>query len=206
MQWTRRQIELPRPTKARPKRLVVRFLLILALIAWLLRIFVAPPSASVGLDAANIYVAAYLFVAKWPYGYSRYSFPFGFPTSTGGSCPICRNAAMSRCSGLKAGRLTSSTRDRAAWRIWSSFRAAGASTPRRAARGPAAVRDADQRQQRVQSGAAATPFTEWSRDSRIASTRVPRDPPDGSSYTVLDQVENPRVDVSRPYRFPAMCS
>jgi signal peptidase I len=28
----------------------------------------------------TLYVGDYLAVAKWPYGYSRYSFPFGFPS------------------------------------------------------------------------------------------------------------------------------
>ena len=38
----------------------------------------------------TLYIGDYLFVAKWPYGYSRYSFPFGFPSFDGrilGSLP-----------------------------------------------------------------------------------------------------------------------
>ena len=31
----------------------------------------------------TLYIGDYLFVAKWPYGYSRYSFPFGFPSFDG---------------------------------------------------------------------------------------------------------------------------
>jgi len=31
----------------------------------------------------TLYIGDYLAVAKWPYGYSRYSFPFGFPNFEG---------------------------------------------------------------------------------------------------------------------------
>lgn len=31
----------------------------------------------------TLYIGDYLIVAKWPYGYSRYSFPFGFPSFGG---------------------------------------------------------------------------------------------------------------------------
>jgi signal peptidase I len=31
----------------------------------------------------TLYIGDYLMVAKWPYGYSRYSFPFGFPSFEG---------------------------------------------------------------------------------------------------------------------------
>jgi len=63
---------------------LIRFILTLVLIAWALRSFVfAPfniPSSSM---LPTLYIGDYLVVAKWPYGYSRYSFPFGFPSFDG---------------------------------------------------------------------------------------------------------------------------
>ncbi|KAA7412499.1 signal peptidase I, partial [Salmonella enterica subsp. enterica serovar Anatum] len=56
----------------------LRFLLILFVATLVLRsCVVAPfsiPSASM---MPNLLIGDYLFVSKWPYGYSRYSFPFG---------------------------------------------------------------------------------------------------------------------------------
>lgn len=56
----------------------LRFLLTVGLLAVALRsLFFAPfniPSESM---LPRLVVGDYLFVAKWPYGYSRYSFPFG---------------------------------------------------------------------------------------------------------------------------------
>lgn len=59
---------------------LVRFLLSVAVLAWALRSFVAAtyniPSGSM---LPTLDIGDYLVVSKWPYGYSRYSFPFHFP-------------------------------------------------------------------------------------------------------------------------------
>jgi signal peptidase I len=59
-------------------------LLGLALFAWLLRsLIVAPFSIPSGSMLPGLYIGDYLIVAKWPYGYSRVSFLFGFPPIEG---------------------------------------------------------------------------------------------------------------------------
>jgi signal peptidase I len=61
-----------------------RFLIMLFLIAVVLRSFVAAPfmipSSSM---EPRMMIGDYLFVAKWPYGYSRFSFPFGIASFDG---------------------------------------------------------------------------------------------------------------------------
>jgi signal peptidase I len=62
----------------------IRFLLTLALLAWIIRsLIVAPFSIPSGSMLPTLYIGDYLFVAKWPYGYSRFSFPFQFPPIDG---------------------------------------------------------------------------------------------------------------------------
>jgi signal peptidase I len=63
---------------------LVRFILGLVLLAWALRSFVfAPFSIPSGSMLPTLYIGDYLAVAKWPYGYSRYSFPLQIPSFDG---------------------------------------------------------------------------------------------------------------------------
>jgi signal peptidase I len=72
----------------------LRFLLLLFLFALLIRSFVAAPfmipSASM---LPKMMIGDYLFVAKWPYGYSRYSMPFGLLSFDGASFRASRTGA-----------------------------------------------------------------------------------------------------------------
>src|SRR4051794_14846983 len=62
----------------------VRFVPMLVILAWALRSFVfAPFSIPSGSMLPTLYIGDYLIVAKWPYGYSRYSLSFGFPEFSG---------------------------------------------------------------------------------------------------------------------------
>ena len=67
-------------------------LLILATAAWALRsLVVAPFSIPSGSMLPTMMIGDYLFVSKWPYGYSSASFPFEFPSFEGrilGSTPV----------------------------------------------------------------------------------------------------------------------
>ena len=59
---------------------LARFVLAIAVIAWIFRSFIAQPFyIPSGSMLPTLYIGDYLVVAKWPYGYSRYSFPFTFP-------------------------------------------------------------------------------------------------------------------------------
>ncbi|WP_407696405.1 signal peptidase I [Sphingomicrobium astaxanthinifaciens] len=63
---------------------MTRFLLGLALFAWILRsLVVAPFSIPSGSMLPTMWIGDYLFVGKWPYGYSKYSFPLGIPPIEG---------------------------------------------------------------------------------------------------------------------------
>jgi len=63
---------------------LIRFILALALLAWALRSFVfAPFSIPSGSMLPTLYIGDYLAVSKWPFGYSRYSFPLQIPSFDG---------------------------------------------------------------------------------------------------------------------------
>ena len=63
---------------------LARFVLIVLALAWALRsLIVAPFNIPSGSMIPTLYIGDYLIVAKWPYGYSRYSFPLQVPPLSG---------------------------------------------------------------------------------------------------------------------------
>ena len=62
----------------------LRFLLIVFVFAVVIRTLIAAPfSIPSGSMLPRLMIGDYLFVAKWPYGYSRYSMPFGLGSFDG---------------------------------------------------------------------------------------------------------------------------
>ncbi|GAA4005253.1 signal peptidase I [Sphingomonas humi] len=63
---------------------LLRGLLMILVFAWVLRSLIAAPfSIPSGSMLPGLYIGDYLLVSKWPYGYSRASFLFGFPPISG---------------------------------------------------------------------------------------------------------------------------
>ena len=97
MSWTRRTDPNAPPPAETGSGGLLKFLLLLALAAWAFRsLVVAPFNIPSGSMLPTLYVGDYLLVAKWPYGFSRYSFPFSFPPIEGGFSRACPSGAMSR--------------------------------------------------------------------------------------------------------------
>jgi signal peptidase I len=70
---------------------LLRFIAGVAILAWVLRSFIVQPFfIPSGSMLPTLYIGDYLLVAKWPFGYSRYSFPLDLPSFEGrllGSLP-----------------------------------------------------------------------------------------------------------------------
>jgi signal peptidase I len=74
----------PRQEKQESAWSLARFFLTLLILAWALRSFIVQPfNIPSGSMLPTLYIGDYLIVAKWPYGYSRYSLAFGFPSFNG---------------------------------------------------------------------------------------------------------------------------
>ena len=187
---------------------LLRFLLILALLAWAIRSFVvAAFSIPTGSMIPTLYIGDYLFVAKWPYGYSRYSFPFEFPSFDGRiftNLPKRGDVAVFRPPGAEIdfvkrviGLPGDTIEVRGGMLILN-----GRPLPRQSVR-PFAMPISPNSPCKVVPP--ASPFVTRLGDGRTYCLypAYRETLPGGPSYTVLDQVENPRADDFAAVKVPA---
>ncbi|GAA4741654.1 signal peptidase I [Sphingomonas daechungensis] len=176
-------------------RLVVEVLLI----AWVVRVFVfAPFSIPSGSMLPTVYIGDYLLVAKWPYGFSRYSFPWGFPSFDGrifSTLPERGDIVVFRAPGtdedyikrviglpgdrvaVQGGMLILNGKPIARQQAGTFPMPISANSPCRVVPGATAMTGL------TDDGAAACLYPVFNETL-----------PGGRSYSVIDQVENPRAD------------
>ena len=178
-----------------------RTLLLLALFVWVLRsLIVAPFSIPSGSMLPGLHVGDYLLVAKWPYGYSRASFLFGFPPIEGrifsqlperGDVVVFQGPegsdVIKRVIGLPGD--TIATRD-------GQLVLNGRAVPK--------VPVGDFRLQISPNSTCRTvpPALPNIRDGRCSYPAFRETLPNGRSYIVLDQVDIPMADEFGPVRVP----
>ena len=178
----------------------LRTLVTFAILAWILRSFiVAPFSIPSGSMLPRMFIGDYLLVAKWPYGYSRFSFPFGIPSFDGrlfGRLPERGDVVVFRPPGNEAEdfvkRVIGLPGDTVAVR-GGMLLLNGKPLPRESI-GNFAMPISANSPCRVVPG--ATPrIVAGEEGERLCLYPAYRETlPGGRSYAVLDQVDNPRAD------------
>jgi signal peptidase I len=185
-------------------RLVIEVLLI----AWVIRSFVfAPFSIPSGSMLPALFIGDYVAVAKWPYGFSRISFPWEFPFFEGrvfNSLPERGDVVVFRAPGTDEDfvkRVIGLPGDTLEVR-GGMLVINGRPIPREQA-GTFAMPISANSPCRVVAG--ATPMVSPADDGGTACLYpVFRETlPDGRSYRVIDQVDNPRADNIAPTVVPA---
>jgi signal peptidase I len=207
MRWTRRDSETtPAAAEEGKDGGTLRFLLLLALFAWAFRSFVvAPFNIPSGSMLPTLYIGDYLAVAKWPYGYSRFSFPFNFPSFSGrifSNLPSRGDVAVFRPPGADmefVKRVIGLPGDTVEVR-GGMLMLNGRSLPREALR-PFAMPISPNSPCKVVPP--AQPMVTGIQGSFHCLYPAYRETlPGGPSYTVLDQVESPRADDFAPVKVP----
>jgi signal peptidase I len=185
-----------------------RLIIEVLLIAWVIRSFVfAPFSIPSGSMLPALFIGDYVAVAKWPYGFSRSSFPWGFPSFEGrifSSLPERGDVVVFRAPGTDEDfvkRVIGLPGDRLEVR-GGMLVINGRPIPREQA-GTFAMPISANSPCRVVAG--ATSMVRRAADGGTACLYpVFREAlPGGPSYRVIDQVDNPRADTGGPTVVPA---
>ena len=186
---------------------LIRFILAVALVAWLFRSLIFTPfTIPSGSMLPNLMMGDYVLASKWPYGYSRFSFPFDFPPIEGriladiperGDVVVFRHPGgenmdvVKRVIGLpgdtvevRDGELTLNGKPIPRTRVQPFAMPVSANSPCRTIDRPQIRRTADGEEQCLYPA-----FRETL--------------PGGISYTVLDQVQSGPGDYLPPTRVPA---
>ena len=186
---------------------LLRLVIEVLLIAWVIRSFVfAPFSIPSGSMLPALYIGDYVMVAKWPYGYSRYSFPWGFPSFDGrlfNSLPERGDIVVFRAPGTNEDfikRVVGLPGDTVAVQ-GGMLIVNGRPIPRKQV-GTFAMPISANSPCRVVTG--ATPMVGRTDDGLPACLYpVYRERlPGGRTYEVIDQVSNPRADDVAPTKVP----
>ena len=182
---------------------LLRLVVAALLLAWVIRSFVfAPFSIPSGSMLPTLFVGDYVMVAKWPYGFSRVSFPWGFPSFDGrifGNLPERGDVVVFRAPGTNEDfvkRVIGLPGDRIEVR-GGMLVINGRPIPRQPA-GTFEMPVSANSPCRVVAG--ATPMTSRTDDGGIACLypAFRENLPDGHSHLVIDQVDNPRADAVAP--------
>jgi len=209
MRWIRPNFAKPKPAAADDGKTggTLRYLLLLALFAWAFRSFVvAPFSIPSGSMLPTLYIGDYLAVAKWPYGYSRFSFPFNIPSFSGrilSNLPARGDVAVFRPPGgdmefvkRVIGLPGDTVEVRGGMLILN-----GRNLPREALR-PFAMPISPNSPCKVVPP--AQPMIAGVQGAfRCLYPAYRETLPGGPTYTVLDQIESPRADDFAPVKVPA---
>ena len=184
-------------------RLVVEVLLI----AWVIRSLVfAPFNIPSGSMLPALFVGDYVLVAKWPYGFSRYSFPWSFPSFDGrifGQLPKRGDVVVFRVPGSDEDyikRVVGLPGDTIA--VQDGMLIVNNRPIPRQQEGTFAMPISENSPCRVVGG--ATPMTGRTDEGGPACLYpIYRETlPEGRSYRVIDQVDNPRADDVAPTMVP----
>ena len=186
---------------------LARFLIGVAILTWALRSFIVQPfSIPSGSMLPALYIGDYLAVAKWPYGYSRYSFPFDFPSFSGrilGNLPSRGDVVVFRVPAERADLikrvigLPGDTVEMRGGRLILNGQAVA-----RQPLPPVAIPVSANSPCRVVPPATPAVMAVGSREDCMFKAYL-ETLPGGPSYSVLDQVEHGPADDFGPVRVPA---